>query len=1120
MRLGTLVLRSLVHYRRTNAAVVAGVAVAVAVLAGALLVGRSVRTSLRALAEERIGRTDTAVVGARLFDEVLAELLSAPGRATAPVLALRGVVTEPASGRRAAPVEVWGVDDRFWAFHGVEPPALAAREALLSPALAEELAAAPGASLLLRAEGTHEIPGSTLFGRRDDPGRPLRLRVAGIRGPRALGEFSLRPRQDAARALFVPLATLQAAFGRESRVNLVLSRGEGPRALEASLARAATLADLGLRLREIEPGREWSLESEDALLADAVVEAARAAARESGLTASASLIYLANELRVGAASVPYSVVAAVDEGLWQLLECDADDSLPTPSAATPAPIILNDWTARELGARVGDALELEYHVWLEAGRLETRTATFRVSGIVAIAGSAADRELVPDYPGITREARLADWDPPFAVDLSRIRPQDEAYWQRYHTTPKAWLPLAAGQALWGHRLGRTTSLRLAPARGAGGLAASAASSVPAAADPAGAFARRLVARLTPAARGLVVDDVRTRALSAARGATDFGQYFVYFSFFLVVAALLLAGLFFRFGLEQRTGELGLLRAVGFTEVLWRRVFLSEAAVLGGLGALAGVGGAVLYAWLMMLGLRTVWVGAVGTRSLTLAVGPLELALGAVGGIAAAVVAIAITLRGLRGRSVRSLLARAPQEWGPPRGRHRTAWAIGLAILASLLLSAAAFEVLGAMPAFFGAGALLLAACLLLVSARLSGERQRASAGATATLVALGFRQAAFRPGRSVLAVALVAFAAFVIASVGAFRHAGPPATGRRSETGGFSLLARSVLPLHHDPGTAQGRVALGLDGVPELASTRVARFRLKPGEDASCLNLFRPDRPTLIAPTADFLREGRFAFQKSLATTAAEKAIPWLLLEGDARDGAIPVIADAGALAYVLHRRLGETWGLGDSGVRVRVVAALRPGLLQSELVTGERHFQAAFPEAEGFRFFLIETEPGREAGVAEALESRLADFGFDAETTASRLAAFHRVANTYIATFQTLGALGLLLGTLGIGAVLVRNAFEQRRELALLRAVGYRAGHVRTMVLAEAALLLLLGLAIGTGAALVAIAPGLAERATLPSLLPVLLLLAAVAAAGLVVSRVASAAVLRLPVLESLRSE
>jgi hypothetical protein len=124
MRLGALVRRSLLHYRRTNAAVVAGVAVAVAVLAGALLVGRSVRASLRAIAEERIGRTDAAVVGSRLFEVSLAERLAAGSGRMAPVLSLRGVVTEPATGRRASPVEVWGVDERFWAFHELEAPAL------------------------------------------------------------------------------------------------------------------------------------------------------------------------------------------------------------------------------------------------------------------------------------------------------------------------------------------------------------------------------------------------------------------------------------------------------------------------------------------------------------------------------------------------------------------------------------------------------------------------------------------------------------------------------------------------------------------------------------------------------------------------------------------------------------------------------------------------------------------------------------------------------------------------------------------------------------------------------------------------------------------------------------
>ena len=523
MRPSTLVLRSLAHYRRSNAAVVAGVAVAVAVLAGALLVGRSVRTSLQMLAEQRIGRTDVALVGTRLFEASLAERLASGLDSVAPVLSLRAVVVEPSSSRRASPVEAWGVDERFWRFHGLAAPPLGPREALLSPALAAELGVGTGGSILLRAEGAQDVPGSTLFGRRDEPGRALRLRVAGVQQAEALGEFSLRPRQDEALAVFVPLEALQAAFGREGRVNLVLGRGEDKPALEARLAREATLADLGLRLREVEPGQAWSLESDDALLADSVVEAAREAAASAGASAYASLVYLATELRVADASLPYSLVAAVDPGLWQQLEGDAgarsgdpartDGQVPATPEGAPARILLNEWTARELRARVGDALTLEYYVWQEEGRIETRRAPFRVAGIVPIAGRAADRELVPDYPGITRATRLADWDPPFAVDLSRVQPRDEAYWQRYGTTPKAWLPLAAGQELWGHRLGRTTSLRLQAGPGGPDLAAT--TTEPAADVAAAVHARAPRTR----ARALRADSSSTTSAPArSRGA--------------------------------------------------------------------------------------------------------------------------------------------------------------------------------------------------------------------------------------------------------------------------------------------------------------------------------------------------------------------------------------------------------------------------------------------------------------------------------------------------------------------------------------------------------------------------------------------------------------------------
>ena len=59
-------------------------------------------------------------------------------------------------------------------------------------------------------------------------------------------------------------------------------------------------------------------------------------------------------------------------------------------------------------------------------------------------GAADDRQLDPDYPGITEANDVAEWDPPFAIDLSLVRPKDEDYWDEYRTTPKAFVPLAVG----------------------------------------------------------------------------------------------------------------------------------------------------------------------------------------------------------------------------------------------------------------------------------------------------------------------------------------------------------------------------------------------------------------------------------------------------------------------------------------------------------------------------------------------------------------------------------------------------------------------------------------------------------------------------------------------------
>jgi putative ABC transport system permease protein len=368
---------------------------------------------------------------------------------------------------------------------------------------------------------------------------------------------------------------------------------------------------------------------------------------------------------------------------------------------------------------------------------------------------------------------------------------------------------------------------------------------------------------------------------------------------------------------------------------------------------------------------------------------------------------------------------------------------------------------------------------------------------------------------------VIASATFMLISVDAFRRDETSAsTALDSGVGGYQVIVETLLPIAFDLNGGPGRQALNLD---TLGPMRIEAFRLLPGDDASCLNLYEPRNPRILAPRDEFLRAGRFAFRDSVAESGPERDNPWLLLLRQEPDGAIPVIADANSMTYVLHRALGEDFVItrGDREIRLRLVAALDDSIFQGELLMSRANFLALFPDQEGGRVFLIDTPADLAAATVTGIEDALNDYGADATLTAERLAQFHRVENTYLTTFQTLGGLGLLLGTVGLATVLLRNALERRREMALLAAVGYRRGHFGVMVLAENVLLLAVGLVAGAAAASLAIAPAVAERGgRLPLTAGGVLLLFAVFLTGLLSSAIATRAVTRAPLLASLRSE
>jgi putative ABC transport system permease protein len=421
-----------------------------------------------------------------------------------------------------------------------------------------------------------------------------------------------------------------------------------------------------------------------------------------------------------------------------------------------------------------------------------------------------------------------------------------------------------------------------------------------------------------------------------------------------------------------------------------------------------------------------------------------------------------------------------------RTRRRTLLpAAAFVVMAIALLAAPSLSRSVPEPvAFFCSGSLLLMGALVALRTAFHG-RPREVVGIVGTwaFVHLGFRNGRRHARRSLGTITLIASATFVITAMQAFRIDATLDTGdRNSGTGGFSLVASSSAPLMHDLSTVSGRDRLGfsqpiasiLDGVDVFA------FRLRDGEESSCLNPYRPTEPRIIGASGRMIDRSGFAFAGTLASEESEHENPWTLLRKTFPDGAIPVIGDEAAVKWQLHSGLGQDFAVTDERgrkVTLRFVALLRGSALQDELIVSEAYFKRVYPSVAGYGFFLVDAPQDSATDVSTYFERELSGFGFDAESTTERLASYAAVQNTYLSTFQTLGGLGLVLGTLGLGAVMLRNVWERRGELALMRAIGLSNAAVGLVVLSENTSLVAVGLLTGAIPAAIAVAPNLLTR-------------------------------------------
>ena len=1038
----TFILRGLRHYRGAYLGVLLGSAIGAMVLLGALFSGDSVKSTLRQIAEQRTGKTTVVLAGGENFFRAS---LSNSIANTAPVLQLRSQVDTP-SGRSTGQVNLFGVTPAFWSFApgNTTPRALDAKSWAINRELARTLDLKPGDTIVLRL-------GKPGLASRDAPlsGEPeelitVRGTVAQIREDDAMGRFNLEATQLPAPAVFLPIEALAEAIERSDRANLLLFRDPlSADQANALVRQSAQLADYGLSLQDIPLSAATEIRTDRIFLPTLIEEKLRTLLP----TARPVVTYLANTIAANGKQTPYSMVTGIDPA--------AVDFIPDDLGADK--ILLNSWEAEDLAAKPGDKVTVSYYTLGSGNRLIEKSTDFTVHGIVPLEGAAADKLWMPDFPGIAEADNSADWTPGLPLDLTRIREKDETYWDDHRGTPKAFIPYEAARTMWSNRWGNATSLRLRSGD-----------------TPVPSLERQILDTLTPADAGLLIRDLGRESQTAAASPVDIASLFLSMSFFLILAAVALTAMLFRFNVEQRNHESGLLAALGIPPRKILRWRLLEGLIVVALGSALGTFLAFAYTRGLLLFLESIWNRG-GDRLFQFHAAPASIFAGLFGFVVLMMITIWFVTRRQAKRSA-SLRLESGTEEVIRHGKSRARWIAPAAALVGLAALAGS-KAMGPQGAFFLAGFSFLVAGLATFLGVLN--RSRSSPSNSLSPARLATLNGARRPTRSLVVVGSLAAGLFLVVSVTAFqKHGGGEWQKRPSGSGGFAFWIETTTAVH------RGSNADSTEDILQLGDQRgqlgdILPFRVGTGDDASCFNLNSVARPRLLATeTAALEQRGSF----TIKTTAPGIEPSWKALrEGDA----LRAFIDETTLLWVLKKKPGDRIDYTDeqgNSFPVEIAGTLDGTVFQGSFIVDEQRFLERFPSTGGYQLFLADT-PGDLTATRGILQKSLTDLGATVTSTSDRLAAFHSVENTYISIFNVLGGLGVILGAAGLGLVTARNLAERKNEFTQLHQLGISRKIIRSLVFRETRQFILWAVGIGLVAAIVSILPALPKTGLLVTL-------------------------------------
>ncbi|MFN8241507.1 MAG: FtsX-like permease family protein [Bacteroidales bacterium] len=1016
MTIAKYIFRSIAYYRKQHLVMFLAVLVTATVLTGALVIGDSVQNSLAGIVKHRLGNTRFVISTGKRYSKVdLSYRLSKTmGMPVTPVLILKGIAINQATGSLTNKASFIGIDSSFSKIAPGGIPVPHDNEAVINESIARKLNLKEGDDIIARIESTDVIPASAPFARDREPSRPWRLKVKSIATDDQLGRFRLSNDQIAPMNIFVSLADLGVIQGKKGLVNNYLIPDENSKlatgVVEKSLNSSWLPGDLGFSF--IHRGNSGSIDlvSNRVFIDPVMIEAIEGAFFESNRI----ITYLVNDIQHGEKHTPYSFATAVP---------------PTVSGYDIGlnEVLINQWTADDIDAKKGDSIVLTYFIIGPRHDIKETSRSFIVKDIIGNSGNEIDSTLVPAFEGLAGAADCRDWDAGIPVDLKRIRDKDEKYWDEYRGKPKVILRSSAGEQLWQNQFGSVTAIRFREEM--------------VDEDKVISFIR---SRLSPADFGITVTDVVAEGQVAAANSVDFTELFLSLSFFVIVAGLLLTVLVYSLNMKKRSQELSLMTGLGLPKVTVMNLVIKEAVVLVIAGSVAGSLLGVIYNKALMAGLNTVWNDIVRTDMLQVHLNPSTIITGAIASIIIGSVTIYITAARILRKPVAAELriqsgaaARSSQN---KLYRARLAGLTFIAIALLLVVYSISTRALESAPLFLSCGALLLAGMLILIHSLLLGKSSSGAVPGQVTATLLAIKSLRRKPGNSTAVISMLALGSFIVILTGSYHKTYEGIEKQAgSGSGGYLLWAETSIPVNYNldsnPDTRRD-----IGAFTNNDSVIIQQFQRLDGDDASCLNLNQAQHPALLAVNpAPFDRKGAFSFMNILKSIPADH--PWMGLDNQINDSTCYGFADKNVIKYSLKKKIGDTlFYRNETGKTLGVIlaAALSNSIFQGYILVPETVFRRHFPSISGSEVLLVDAPSKSEAALTEYLSSILPDNGIEITPAGRRLAEFNSVENTYLKVFLALSGLGFLIGTIGLGIVLLRNVAERRREFALLLAIGY----------------------------------------------------------------------------------